>query len=95
MLKTNHECLIDLSKYFKIQKSLKVSNINKDAPANISQGSVVKNGVNEELDGLESYSKNGKNWISNYQEELRARLDISLKVSSIRSLGITLVKDTV
>ena len=91
LLKTNNEYLIDLSKIFQDSKKIVKNifdNINKDAPANISQGSVVKNGVNEELDELRILLKDGKNWISKYQEDLRAGLDISkLKVGFNKVFG--------
>ena len=91
LLKTNIEYLIELSKKFqdskKIVKNI-IDKINQDAPVNISQGFVIKNGVNEELDELRILLKNGKNWISKYQEDLRAGLDISkLKVGFNKVFG--------
>ena len=64
--KTNVEHLIDLSNIFRDSKKIVnniIEKINQDAPVNISQGSIIKNGVNEELDDLRILLKNGKNCI--------------------------------
>ena len=88
---TNVEHLIDLSNIFHDSKKIVnniIEKINQDAPVNISQGSIIKNGVNEELDDLRILLKNGKNWISKYQEDLRRELDISrLKVGFNKIFG--------
>jgi DNA mismatch repair protein MutS len=55
--------------------------INEDAPANINEGGVIKEGFNAELDELRKISIEGKKIIASFEEEERRRTGImNLKV---------------
>lgn len=52
-----------------------------EPPANLTDGGVIRQGCNNELDELRSISRNGKSWIANLQQKERERTGInSLKV---------------
>ena len=62
--------------------------INENAPVQLSQGNVIKNGVDHNLDDLKILLKNGKDWIDSFQNKLREELDISkLKVGFNKVFG--------
>lgn len=57
-------------------------------PLLISEGGIIRNGYNPELDELRSLSSNAKEWISNFQKTERERTKIpSLKVSYNKVFG--------
>ena len=65
--------------------SLTVSNL---PPNNISDGGSIIPGFSSELDDLRHLMNNGKKWIKNYQETMRAELGITkLKISFNRVFG--------
>ena len=53
------------------------SSIHDDPPATLSEGNIIKDGYNDELDELRSLSASGKEWIARLQETERARTNIS------------------
>lgn len=62
--------------------------INEDAPLTIKDGDIIKNGYNMELDKLRDITKNGKNWLINYEKEQREITGIkTLKVSYNKVFG--------
>ena len=64
------------------------ASINEDAPITIKDGDIIKNGYNEELDKLRDITKNGKNWLINYEKEQREITGIkTLKVSYNKVFG--------
>ena len=64
------------------------SSINEDAPITIKDGDIIKSGYNEELDKLRDITKNGKNWLINYEKEQREITGIkTLKVSYNKVFG--------
>jgi len=62
--------------------------ISNDPPLAISDGGVIRQGYNSELDELRNLSTNAKDWISNLQKTERERTKISsLKVSYNKVFG--------
>lgn len=62
--------------------------ISDDPPLSISDGGVIRNGFNPELDELRNLSSNAKDWIANLQKSERERTKISsLKVSYNKVFG--------
>lgn len=62
--------------------------INDDPPNSLTDGGVIKNGYNKELDELRNISSNAKNWIAELQKSERERTKISsLKVSYNKVFG--------
>ncbi len=62
--------------------------ITDDPPLAISDGNVIRDGFNPELDELRGLSTNGKDWIANLQKTERERTKISsLKVSYNKVFG--------
>lgn len=83
--------LCDLSKlpsnlkdlYSKISKSIK-----DDAPREITEGGIFKNGYSEELDEIRNLLGGGKDWISEYQSKQQEITGVkSLKVSFNKTFG--------
>ena len=63
-------------------------NLNEDSPVAINKGSVIKVGINKELDEFRDILYNGKEWINNFQKDEREKLNISsLKVGSNKVFG--------
>ncbi|MBK7106163.1 MAG: DNA mismatch repair protein MutS [Ignavibacteriae bacterium] len=59
-----------------------------DPPISITDGGIIRNGFNEELDELRDLSLNAKSWIANLQKTERERSNISsLKVSYNKVFG--------
>jgi len=55
--------------------------IHDDPPTTLTEGNIIKDGHNEELDELRSLSNSGKEWIAKLQETERSRTGInSLKI---------------
>ncbi|MBP5469103.1 MAG: DNA mismatch repair protein MutS, partial [Candidatus Riflebacteria bacterium] len=68
--------------------SLLTANLNDDLPPAISDGGVIKEGINEELDGLRSILKDGKTWMEEFEEKERQATGIkSLKVGKNTVFG--------
>lgn len=64
------------------------SAIEEEAPLQITEGNIIKNGFNSDLDELREISKNGKSWIYRLEEEERKNTGISsLKVGYNRVFG--------
>lgn len=62
--------------------------INPDAPVTIKEGDIINPNYNEELDKLRDITKNGKNWLVNYEKEQRELTNIkTLKVGYNRVFG--------
>ncbi|MEJ5363443.1 MAG: DNA mismatch repair protein MutS, partial [Spirochaetota bacterium] len=69
--------------------SLKIKNtIVENPPLSSEQGRVIKEGVNAELDRLYTLKTDARQWLLNYQEEEKKRLDIAtLKVRYNKVIG--------
>ena len=68
--------------------SLMAAALVDEPPLRVSDGQVIRLGYHEELDELRSLSTDSKNWIANYQTELRETLGIkTLKVGFNRMFG--------
>ena len=67
----------------------KIKNIINDAPpVHISQGGIIKSGMNAELDELRMLLKNGKEWIDSFQHAMREELEIpKLKIGFNKVFG--------
>ena len=64
------------------------ASINEDAPITIKDGDIIKNGYNEELDKYRDITKNGKNWLVDYEKEQREITGVkTLKVSYNKVFG--------
>ncbi len=57
-------------------------------PLRLSDGGLIKEGYNAQLDNLRQIKENGQSWIANYQAHLREQLDIkTLKIGYTRAFG--------
>ena len=87
----NNKFLLKLSNSFKDATNLVnliKTRINEDAPAQLLQGGVIKDGFNKELDDLREILKDGKDWINSFQIRLRENLNISkLKIGFNKIFG--------
>jgi len=64
------------------------SAIEPDCPNHLRDGGVIKTGFNKELDGLRSISRDGQNWLRNYQKEQIQRTGIAnLKIGFNQVFG--------
>ena len=64
------------------------SNLNDDLPPAVSDGGVIKTGINEELDSLRSILNDGKSWMQEYEEKERQATGIkTLKVGKNTVFG--------
>ncbi|MCK5076447.1 MAG: DNA mismatch repair protein MutS, partial [Calditrichia bacterium] len=62
--------------------------ISEDAPLNIKEGNIIKEGYSEKLDELKSLAGSGKEWVVSYQQKERERTGISsLKIGYNRVFG--------
>jgi DNA mismatch repair protein MutS len=62
--------------------------INEDAPLQITEGNVIKDGFNEQLDHYRSAMKNGKKWLAELEAKERAETGIkNLKIGFNRVFG--------
>ncbi len=62
--------------------------INENAPLTIKDGDIIKCGYDEELDKLRDITKNGKDWLINYEAEQKELTGIkTLKVSYNKVFG--------
>jgi len=62
--------------------------INENAPLTIKDGDIIKGGYDEELDKLRDITKNGKDWLINYEAEQKELTGIkTLKVSYNKVFG--------
>jgi len=60
----------------------------EDPPLSLKEGGIIKEGYNQELDGLIALSRDGKNWISSFAQKEQERTGISsLKVGFNRIYG--------
>ncbi len=59
-----------------------------DQPISITEGRIIRNGINEELDELRLISKNGKQWLIEFEQQEKERTGITgLKVRYNRVFG--------
>lgn len=64
------------------------NSIHDDPPTTLTEGNIIKDGYNEELDELRSLSTSGKEWIARLQETERVRTKInSLKIGYNDAFG--------
>lgn len=85
------------SDYFKIYEDIQKivdfadiidKTITDEAPITIKEGNLIKSGVNSELDYLRDLLKNGKQWLTDFEEREKERTGIkSLKVGYSRVFG--------
>ncbi|MBD3181600.1 DNA mismatch repair protein MutS [Candidatus Poribacteria bacterium] len=62
--------------------------IHEDPPTTLTEGHIIKDGYNEELDELRKLSSTGKDWIANLQETERKRTGInSLRIGYNDTFG--------
>ena len=62
--------------------------LNDGPPVQISQGGIIKSGINQELDELRMLLKNGKEWIDTFKDRLREELEIpKLKIGFNKVFG--------
>jgi len=62
--------------------------LNKEAPIQLTQGNVIRTGVNSDLDELRILLKGSKDWIVNFQDKARQELNIpSLKIGYNKVFG--------
>ena len=62
--------------------------IHEDPPATLTEGDIIKDGYNDELDELRTVSASGKEWITGLQKTERARTKInSLKIGYNDTFG--------
>ena len=62
--------------------------INNSPPVQLSQGGVIKSGVDKDLDELRMLLKNGREWIDTFQSTMREELDIpKLKIGFNKIFG--------
>ncbi len=65
-----------------------INTLNQDTSNQISQGNVIKSGLDANLDELRILLANGKDWIESYKNTLRKKLDIpKLKVGFNKIFG--------
>ena len=68
--------------------NLLTANLNDDLPPAVSDGGVIKTGINEELDGLRSILKDGKTWMLEFEEKEKQATGIkTLKVGKNTVFG--------
>ncbi|MBR4569742.1 MAG: DNA mismatch repair protein MutS [Candidatus Riflebacteria bacterium] len=68
--------------------SLLTANLNDDLPPAVSDGGVIKTGINEELDGLRSILRDGKTWMQEFEEKEKQATGIkTLKVGKNTVFG--------
>ncbi len=59
-----------------------------DQPLSISEGRIIRNGIDEQLDELRAISKNGKQWLIEFEQQEKERTGINgLKVRYNRVFG--------
>ncbi len=65
-----------------------INTLNQDTSNQISQGNIIKSGLDANLDELRILLANGKDWIESYKNTLRKKLDIpKLKVGFNKIFG--------
>ncbi len=64
------------------------SAISEDAPITVHDGSILKDGFNDDIDRLRVAKNEGKNWIAEYEEEERQKTGIkNLRIKYHRAFG--------
>ncbi|TFF96352.1 MAG: DNA mismatch repair protein MutS [Promethearchaeota archaeon] len=83
---------------FKTTRNLIEKSIKEEPSANLKEGNIIKDGYNEKVDELRDVLNNGKNYILDYEEKQKNRLNLSsgLKVGHNNILGyyIQITKNT-
>ncbi len=84
LLSEQRENLLDLSPLVKtIGRTL-----SEDLPLRISDGGIIKSGVDSDLDALRALQSSGHEWIANYQAKLKDSTGIrTLKVAYTKAFG--------
>ena len=81
------ELLVDLVPAFELVEMID-SSINEDAPLAITEGNVIKDGYNEQLDVYRDAMRNGKQWIAELEAKERKETGIkTLKIKFNRVFG--------
>ena len=81
------ELLVDLVPAFELVEMIDAS-INEDAPLAITEGNVIKDGYNEQLDVYRDAMRNGKQWIAELEAKERKETGIkTLKIKFNRVFG--------
>ena len=81
------ELLVDLVPAFELVEMIDAS-INEDAPLAITEGNVIKDGYNEQLDVYRDAMRNGKQWIAELEAKERKGTGIkTLKIKFNRVFG--------
>ncbi|MFY8329259.1 DNA mismatch repair protein MutS [Vagococcus carniphilus] len=75
------ELLVDLVPAFELVEMIDAS-INEDAPLAITEGNVIKDGYNEQLDVYRDAMRNGKQWIA--ELEVKERKETGIKTLKIK-----------
>ena len=84
----NQTELADAYKPLSELTDLLTSHLNDDLPAAVSDGGVIRDGVNQELDELRSLLTDGKTWLHNFEEKEREATGIkTLKVGQNSVFG--------
>ncbi|MDP8200919.1 MAG: DNA mismatch repair protein MutS [Candidatus Tenebribacter burtonii] len=82
-----HSLQLDIADYSNIIELIN-STIMEEPPILITEGNIIKNEYNSDLDELREVSKNGKSWIARLEDEEKKKTGISsLKVNYNRVFG--------
>ncbi len=82
-----HSLQLDIVDYSNIIELINLT-IMEEPPILITEGNIINNGFNSDLDELREVSKNGKGWIARLEEEEKKKTGISsLKVNYNRVFG--------
>src|SRR5690625_1295026 len=82
-----NQLLENIEPYEKIYDILN-RGIHEDPPISITEGGIIKDGFNEQLDQYRDASKNGKEWVANLEKEEREKTGIkSLKIGYNKVFG--------
>ena len=64
------------------------TNLNEELPSQLKNGNVIRKGISDKLDEYRLLLKNGKDWIANFEMQMRRELQIpSLKVGYNKIFG--------
>jgi len=83
---------------FKTIRNLIQESIKDDPPTTVKEGNIIKDGYNEELDDLRDVLRNGKDYILDYENNQKKRLNLNsgLKIGHNNILGyyVQITKNT-
>ena len=88
-LKTNDtQNLVDLIDTHESLYNLLCNALNDEVPLSVKEGGMIKVGFNKDLDDIKNISSNSKEWVLNYEREMKERTGITgLKVGFNRVFG--------